>query len=43
MADNLGFTLRGWDEYTQWQSEDKRTLKKINQMRAYHKTIELRE
>jgi toxin YoeB len=32
MIDNLGFTLRGWDEYTEWQSEDKRTLKKINQL-----------
>ena len=32
MTDNLGFTLRGWNEYTEWQSEDKRTLKKINQL-----------
>ncbi len=32
MIDNLGFTLRGWDEYTEWQSEDKRTLKRINQL-----------
>jgi len=32
MIDNLGFTLRGWDEYTEWQTEDKRTLKKINQL-----------
>ena len=28
--DKLSFTLDGWDEYTAWQTEDKRTLKKIN-------------
>lgn len=32
MNDNLSFTLDGWDEYTTWQTEDKRTLKKINQL-----------
>lgn len=32
MIDNLSFTLDGWDEYTAWQTEDKRTLKKINQL-----------
>ena len=32
MIDNLSFTLRGWDEYTEWQTEDKRMLKKINQL-----------
>ena len=30
--DNLSFTLDGWDEYTAWQTEDKRTLKKINEL-----------
>ena len=30
--DKLRFTLDGWDEYTAWQAEDKRTLKKINQL-----------
>jgi len=32
MIENVGFSLRGFDEYTQWQIEDKRTLKKINQL-----------
>jgi len=30
MIDNVSFTLDGWDEYTAWQTEDKRTIKKIN-------------
>ena len=30
MIDNVSFTLDGWDEYTEWQNEDKRTLKRIN-------------
>jgi len=30
MIDNVSFTLDGWDEYTEWQNEDKRTIKKIN-------------
>ena len=30
--DKISFTLDGWDEYTAWQTEDKRTLKKINQL-----------
>jgi toxin YoeB len=30
MIDNVSFSLDGWDEYTEWQMEDKRTLKKIN-------------
>ena len=30
MIDSVGFSLDGWDEYTSWQTEDKRTLKKIN-------------
>ena len=32
--DKLSFTLDGWDEYTAWQAEDKRTLKKINNLIA---------
>ena len=32
MIDNVGFSLRGFNEYTEWQTEDKRTLKKINQL-----------
>jgi toxin YoeB len=32
MLDNVSFTLDGWEEYTAWQSEDKRALKKINQL-----------
>ncbi|MDR1330187.1 MAG: Txe/YoeB family addiction module toxin [Oscillospiraceae bacterium] len=28
--DKVGFTLDGWEEYTAWQTEDKRALKKIN-------------
>jgi toxin YoeB len=32
MPDNISFTPDGWAEYTGWQTEDKRTLKKINQL-----------
>ena len=32
MIDNVSFSLRGWGEYSEWQVEDKRTLKKINQL-----------
>jgi toxin YoeB len=32
MTDNVGFTLRGFHEYLEWQTEDKRVLKKINQL-----------
>ena len=32
--EKLSFTLDGWDEYTAWQTEDKRTLKKINNLVA---------
>ena len=28
MIDNVGFSLQGFNEYTKWQAEDKRTLKK---------------
>ena len=30
MIDSVSFTLDGWDEYTEWQNEDKRIIKKIN-------------
>ena len=30
MTDHVSFTLDGQDEYTAWQTEDKRTIKKIN-------------
>lgn len=26
------FTANGWDDYLYWQTEDKKTLKKINQL-----------
>ena len=32
MIDNIGFSVEGLVEYIGWQSEDKRTLKKINQL-----------
>ena len=32
MIENLSFTLDGWDEYTAWQTQDRRVLKKINQL-----------
>jgi len=32
MIDNVSFTLDGWEEYIAWQSEDKRIIKKINQL-----------
>ena len=32
MIDNVGFSLQGFNDYTEWQAEDKRTLKKINQL-----------
>jgi len=32
MIENVGFSLQGFNEYTEWQTEDKRTLKKINQL-----------
>ena len=32
MIDNISFSIEGWNEYTSWQIEDKRTLKKINEL-----------
>jgi len=31
MTDNVGFTIRGLNEYIEWQTE-KRTIKKINEL-----------
>ncbi|MCL2813696.1 MAG: Txe/YoeB family addiction module toxin [Oscillospiraceae bacterium] len=30
----IDFSLDGWNEYTAWQTEDKKTLKKINRLIA---------
>jgi toxin YoeB len=32
MIENVSFTLDGWEEYTAWQTEDRRTIKKINKL-----------
>ena len=32
MTDNVSFTLDGLEEYMSWHTENKRTLKKINQL-----------
>ena len=29
---SVNFTLDGWDEYTAWQNEDKKILKRINKL-----------
>ncbi len=29
---NLLFTDTGWNQYTEWQGQDKKTVKKINQL-----------
>lgn len=29
---NLSFTPRAWDEYLDWQTQDKKTLRRINQL-----------
>ena len=29
---NINFTQTGWVDYTYWQTQDKRTIKKINQL-----------
>lgn len=29
---DLNFTPKGWTEYLAWQTEDRKTLKKINQL-----------
>jgi toxin YoeB len=32
MSNSVGFTVPGWNDYVFWQTEDKRTLKKINSL-----------
>ena len=32
MSKNLVFERRAWNEYIYWQSQDKKTLKKINSL-----------
>ncbi|NCB48892.1 MAG: Txe/YoeB family addiction module toxin [Clostridia bacterium] len=32
MSQKIVFTQMAWDEYLSWQSEDKKTLKRINQL-----------
>jgi len=32
MSDNVSFSLQGLDDYIYWQTKDKKTLKKINQL-----------
>lgn len=34
---NIMFTERAWEEYCYWQLQDKKTLKRINQLLAYIK------
>ena len=34
MIENISFTLEGLKDYIHWQTEDKKTLKKINQLIA---------
>ncbi len=29
---NISFTESGWEDYLYWQTEDKKTLKRINQL-----------
>ena len=29
---NLLFTDTGWEQYTEWQAQDKKTIKRINQL-----------
>ena len=29
---NILFTKTGWEQYTEWQGQDKKTIKRINQL-----------
>ena len=29
---NISFTDTGWEQYTEWQEQDKKTIKRINQL-----------
>lgn len=31
---NIAFTIKAWEEYCYWQSQDKKTLKRINTILA---------
>jgi len=35
MIENISFTLEGLKDYIHWQTEDKKTLKKINHKDHY--------
>ena len=32
MVENLGFTMRGLNDYIYWQTQDRKTLNKINKL-----------
>jgi len=32
MIENVGFSMRGLQDYIYWQTEDKKTIKKINKL-----------
>ena len=32
MIENISFSLQGYDDYIYWQTEDKKTLRKINKL-----------
>ena len=34
MSRTLGFDSNGWEDYVYWQTQDRRTLKRINQLIA---------
>ena len=34
MSDNIGFSPSAWDDYMYWTTQDKKTLKRINQLLA---------
>jgi hypothetical protein len=39
---NVFFTAAGWDDYVHWQTEDRKTLKKINDLTKRYQTRALR-
>ena len=32
MIETIGFSINGYDDYVYWQTEDKKTLRKINKL-----------
>jgi len=32
MSRSISFTVEGWEDYLYWQTQDKKTIKKINQL-----------